>query len=511
MIRATMFLLVPLVAIAASPRRVHAVSCTVQGTMQVQSMDTYYCDTDILSCISWKESALDTTLPLKNVGVTLYDSSGGWKGTDVTDQNGFYSITASFTACNQPIEVRIWLQGHQGTGGGSYVFRVTGPGPDYLTHAIAKTATLNGSVTTVNNTIMRSSNATLNRRLGTIYQTANSALEEIQTWSANIDWMFGSYGNLRIEYHSGNAASDADPDTWSIRLGYDRYQWGANTRHEIGHIVHDAVHHGFLNPSCYSLQLNQQGVNAHIEDSCEYAFTATWEGLATFFAVSSIAPELGSDSNRAFFCFCNQPPTSNQDICSDVALTALADDDRTVTCTGGYFAGVGDTYANSTSTCSELWPALGCSCTDSNGNTECDDPWPGATDPPWNQSNGHRSEQNVYRYFWDIIDISNDSGLDDTNLSMQDLVAGLEGMPCTGVCDGPGGGVDDCGVDGTCNEPGKPWAWYCNPVPTWTEPTSHTTGDRDSYNPSDLSENTIIPGSQWGERQLNCVHNAPDF
>lgn len=78
--------------------------------------------------------------------------------------------------------------------------------------------------------------------------------------------------------------------------------------------------------------------------------------------------------------------------------------------------------------------------------------------------------------------------------------------------DGSGGGIDDCNVEGTCNEPSAASGGACNPSVDGAvlTPPLPTTKTRDAYNVADLSNDNVIPGSQSGERQLNCVDGADD-
>lgn len=170
----------------------------------------------------------------------------------------------------------------------------------------------------------------------------------------------------------------------------------------------------------------------------------------------------------------------------------------------GYFKAIGDRWIVSQDQCVRLkkyfggpgWPA-GCGCNETfPGSGICND--------VWRLSEGWRSETQVTRFLWDMIDDNNEGGPypDLTNyLTMSDFVSIMEAMPCSS---------SSVGVDGTCNEPARWQVTNCNPVVdgTYLPAGSPMTGSRDSYNVWDIAE--MIPGGQANERILNCVQGAGD-
>lgn len=269
---------------------------------------------------------------------------------------------------------------------------------------------------------------------------------------------------------------------------------GGATRHELGHVAHNAMHgrqsgSSDMSLKCYS-EIFNAGTPGHTATSCEYGETATIEGIATFIAARSITT---TDTN---VWFCLAADNSNQDVCSECVLTLTSDPDRVRSCNGVAYAieGIGDMYANLNTHCARLKmdaPLLGCDCPDADEDLFCD--------PPWYQSNGFRNEVDVTRFLWDMIDTYNDGGQDDTYESMITLAADFEGITCVN-----GSGYD---VDGTCNEPARSNPADCEPVDGQL-PGLPMKGTRDSYNVYDLAE--VIAGDQTTERTLNCVQAAGD-
>jgi hypothetical protein len=159
--------------------------------------------------------------------------------------------------------------------------------------------------------------------------------------------------------------------------------------------------------------------------------------------------------------------------------------DHMFDCAIGYWAGIGDDWSNATSTCVNLEAAQGCDCG-------------AACDAGEDQANGWRNAVQISRFLWDLID-SNDEGTDDTDLSMADMVALFEGMPCVG---------DYRSVDGSCEEQAPVPPATCNPDEATDGGAPRSGPSRDSFNCFDIAE--LVPGSQTGERTLNCVQDAPD-
>jgi hypothetical protein len=492
------------VLVAAASTGVHAATCTVQGTLQISPLDTYYCDSSILNCSGWNEVNLHGTKPLRNIRVGLR-VGGVVVATTTTSSTGAFSVSWNgFTSCAGTNVEMITYFMRQNPGTSWQIFKIVDE--DNLVHTYIDTWpwALTGTVSNYSYTISRSNYWLTYKRVANLYYTIDSALTEMRTWSTNLANRLGgssSSQTITVEYYEGQNYDNAADLPWGIKLSYARWAWGANTRHELGHMVHMAAHHQKLRnfwSSCVSLRLNQPGVNLHGEESCEYTSLATWEGLASVFAVRSLVE--GAGENGAFFCFgaCANP-ASNQNFCSEAAASALEPDRNQFNppCTGdyGWFTGVGDNFASGQAHCARVRADQGCNCPDANDDDICD--W-GITGTQWYVTNGHRNEANTYRFFWDILDSGNEGGFDDTDMNANSFVAGLEGMLC-----GTTGGID-----GTCNETSPS---TCNPSFDWIEPTTHVTGNRDSYNVHDLSEHAGIPGAQDGERLINCVHNAPDL
>jgi hypothetical protein len=300
--------------------------------------------------------------------------------------------------------------------------------------------------------------------------------------------------------------------TWSIDLDASTYDLGGLVRHEVGHMVHFAVHDRSQNWGCNSDALaNVAGRKA---TSCEWGYQAMLEGLPTFFAVRSIT----SNDTNVWFCQCAD--AANQDQCSEVASGASGfDNDRIQGCPDGEawgWRGIGDAFAFSRDQCTRVRKVEGCSVfTDTNqngvwneGETQyCSSSSGGVCTDYW--KHGHRNTVQVVRFFWDVLDASNEAPLesyghiDDTTLAMDGaggLVSVFESMPC------PGTG------EGHCSEPS--WqAPTCYPASATASGTWWPMGfTRDSYNPYDFGQLIagVDEGSATSELQLNCMGWAGD-
>jgi hypothetical protein len=267
--------------------------------------------------------------------------------------------------------------------------------------------------------------------------------------------------------------------------------------------------------------LNTYTEDSHPVTGCEYGYMASIEALATVFGVRSLRSIDGDD---AVYCQCwwrdesNAGAASNQDVCSEMigGGAVTADPDRLVGCTtgGGMVTGIGDAFVTSTNHCIRLTAGLntgqsgkGCACPDLNFDGTCDfGLMPPQPCPDVNNDDvcdtfvalGFRNEWNIARFLWDVLDGNNESGQDDTNLTISSLVTSFQAMPC-------GGGTVGIGVDGDCNEPNPPPEW-CYPHQNGDLAGDLMDGTRDAYNPSDFE--VLITGSQTAERALNCVAGA---
>jgi hypothetical protein len=100
-----------------------------------------------------------------------------------------------------------------------------------------------------------------------------------------------------------------------------------------------------------------------------------------------------------------------------------------------------------------------------------------------------------------MIDTNNDSGTDEnTDLNITSLVAAFESMTCNA-----GSGFN---TDHTCNEPHRANGNNCSPSTDGAIPSSFSDGNRDSYNPVDISQ--FISGSQFDEQVINCITGSLD-
>lgn len=482
--------------------RAWAVTCTITGSVAVEPLDGYYCDTNHEpSCAGWKVVDLDSArgaaakrLPYMRIEI--------WQGSTFVGKthsvaDGTY--TASFTlpgatCAGQVVQVQHWMQRiHEAdlnAGTKRYRFSVVVyqngvAEADMLTiWKPSMNVTLTGSSTSVATTFTAGS--ALSQRLANMYFIANSAITEIVTWTTGLSNSFahtsgGSNGIFRILFgpdYGGNGGN-AGPQTWLIRVGYDTYNLGSIVRHELGHIVREASH----NRQCYFNGCSSYGYNYNwgIDmNSCEYGSAAFNEGIATFFGVRSAT---GSDTN-VWDCGCADD--ANQDTCSEAANAPLGVD-GIGSCSGAYqsFIAIGDRWITSSSACKRLRVDGGCNCT-VGGDGFCANSVP----------HGWRSIVQVPRFLWDMIDTSSDNGFDDTDLGTNQFVDLLASMP-TGF-----------GVDGSCRESERSNPAQCNPAIDGA-PVTGGTGSRDAYNPRDMSD--LIPGDQSWEMTINCVGLATDY
>jgi hypothetical protein len=517
-----------------SPAVARAVNCIVQGTIRIESMDTYYCDPDVgADCSGWKEDDLDNRLNfaqrMRYSHTLITDTNDAVLAQTYTNNVGFYSATISLPACTGLVRVHSFLVRVDPVNFPlAGYFRISENSAQELTLGSYKEAALTGSTTTIDRRINASSDPTPVQRAATVYHTANSAIEVIRGWSTNLaNRLWGTFaidgsGMPRICYDDSpvcvSSGAVADAGLWKIKLSYGSYSYGSIVRHEIGHLAHAALHHRNGTSACYSTDMLLSP--NHPVLGCEYGMTAFNEAFADFVAVSSIVTTVDStNGNGAFLCKCASADNSNQDRCSDtaVAATTTADPDRIVPATGcgeGTFIGFGDAFAT-TNHCARVRPgrtAYGCECLDSIApfDGKCDD-YPTVPEMCRNTSPvdlvcddwvdlGWRNTAQIGRFLWDELDANNESSWDDDDLSMGDIAAALEAMDCT------------VGIDHSCNEPNTS---PCNPATAGplVQPPTPNDATRDSRNVADIAwhlENPNGSGTTILERVLNCVDEVVD-
>ena len=334
-------------------------------------------------------------------------------------------------------------------------------------------------------------NTSTGARVANVYYSVNSMVTAIVNWSTRIDSLFtgnnGGKPKIFLVKHSPAITSTG----WSekgLGVAWDDYFEGFKIRHEMGHSIHSAMHEGNFKmklPSDSCVNSNHLNHSGHNGLSCEWGSKAMKEGMASFIAVRSAT----MNDTEVWSCSCNEG-RGGQQVCSQLAAGLLSDADRYHTsCIEGSIRGVGDKYADSTSTCAYVTQNLGCGC----NSNPCEE--------SFRVFEGWQNTTQVMRFFWDMIDANNEYGWDDTDENMTSFVGIIESMPCTG---------SDWGEDGSCNEPnvksGRDWACVpSNPMGSYPPPHFAT---RHSYNVWDVASR--IPGSQTHERILNCVHGATD-
>ncbi|MFO0586286.1 MAG: hypothetical protein U0441_02040 [Polyangiaceae bacterium] len=481
------------------------VVCTVSGYYRVEPQDPWYCDTDYLNdCSNWREVDLDkkrgaSAAPLRHMRMAVKDSAGNLLDATATDSNGWYAMSATLpgTSCaGQTVEVinyfeRVHEDDHNAASP-RVRFEIVNSN-DTLYYG-ALNITLTGLATAQSRTYLATETA-LNARIANIYYSMNSTVTEVATWSTRLNNLFigtpGVSPLFLIRYWSANTAL-----LWgarSLTVPYSDYAASHRWRHELGHTIHNTIHNGqqlMADPATSCMSYNLMGAGGHNDLSCEYGFTATKEGLASFFAMRSLT----SNDTEVFFCSCNPDAGigDGQDVCSKRAaamLGASPDADRIdEACTGGAVAGVGDRYSNGTATCARVLKDRGCNC----ASSTCED--------AFRLSSGWQNENQVMRFLWDVVDSSDDGGLDQTDESITSLVALMEAMPCSSALH----------ADGTCNEPNNTSGGVpsCTPASDSALQSAPHQGTRHSYNVWDIAE--MVPGDQGNERTLNCVQGATD-
>src|SRR5262245_23587079 len=186
-------LLALLVAAVATllPANAHAVTCTINGSVTLDSADSYYCDEDILgtsACSSWREKNLDsTTKPIQYMHLCVLKDNVELDCAQ-TDANGNWSATFSLTGSScqgQEVEIRhFYIRVHENDVGVDFprlrfwVTHLDANGvPDLPVWFKSDFPELDGFVTSHSRHWARGSLAT-STRLANIYFTANSYLKE---------------------------------------------------------------------------------------------------------------------------------------------------------------------------------------------------------------------------------------------------------------------------------------------------------------------------------------------
>lgn len=483
---------------------VHAdVLCTISGYFRVESQDTYYCDTDYLECRRWTEIDLDakrgpTASPLAFMAVQIQSDEGTLLKTVFTDENGYYIAFVGMPGsqcAGQTVGVVNWFKRvHEDDVAESaprYRFRVANSN-DVLWHH-PRDVRLSDQRTWFSHTYPDRAASTSNvARVANVYYTVNSMVSVVVDWSRRINRLFigtNAEGNIfRVSY--ARAVARTGWGTKSLSVSNDDWFEGFKIRHEMGHSIHNAMHQKnylMAQPNNSCVNSNLLGHSGHAGTSCEWGSKAMKEAFASFLAIRSTT----FNDTDVWSCSCNEDPNHGQDVCSELVAGLLADTDRFATgCTEGSLRGVGDRYSDSRVTCAQLDPNAGCDC----ASDPCED--------AFRLVHGWQNSTQVMRFLWDMIDANDENGSDNTDESIQSLIAIIEGMPCTG---------NDWGQDGSCNEPNRKNArgdWACIPADPVTTIDPPHMATRHSYNVWDVA--ALIPGDQTAERRLNCVEGAED-
>lgn len=482
-----------------------AATCTINGTVAVEPLDGYYCDTTFgNNCSGWKVVDLDIArgaaakrLPYMRIEV--------WQGSTFlgkthASSTGAYSITFTVpqSFCSlASVTVQHWMERiHEADLNAStkrYRFAITAfvpgnpPPEDQMVnrYIVPVSVPLTGTTTTLGVTFP--ANTSLSSRLANLYFTVNSAISDIVTWTSRLDGHFrhtsgAANGIFRVVYGPEWGGGGGNfMDGWGILLGYDTYNRGSLVRHELGHGVREALHDrkcGFSGCSSY----NYYFVGGYGSDSCEYGSAAFNEGIASFFGIRSATTH---DTN-VWDCRCRD--NNNQGICSQMSNN-LTTPDRVQLCPDldGDFVGVGDRWIVSSATCKRLNPNKGCYGCATGGDGFCT--------PLYNAFWGWRNIVQVQRFMWDLIDTNNEGGNDNVDYTAGSLITKMQAMP-TGF-----------GVDGSCRESERAPGQDCNPVIDGP-PVSGGTGSRDAYNPRDISD--LLPEDLANVMAINCVGFATD-
>lgn len=499
-----------LLMLCSSPA-VAAVACSITGSVKVEPLDSYYCDTSSQSnCGGWLETDLDSARggsakPMRYMRLEIWQGST-YLGKTHTNVDGTYGVTVwlpGSTCAGQNVTVQHWMQRiHENDTSvwpPRYRFSVVAWDPtkcDAMGNncdesqmlsvwRINKAVTLTGSWNWVTHTFTASTNPGLVDRLANVYYTTNSAISEIKGWSSRLDGHFANTsgtnnGIFRVMYgpDRGGDGGGFNASGWGMVLGYDAYNVGIVTRHELGHGVREALHDricGFTGCTSYNYNFK----DGYDRESCEYGSAAFNEGIASFFGVRSITY---NDTN-VWECTCRN--NTNQDVCSETSNGSVPGDGVQLCAdNSGTFVAVGDRWIVDTPQCKRVKESKGCTGCTVDGNGYCASSF----------LYGWRNIVQVNRFMWDIVDTNNESQ-DTIDYSAGSLISAMQGMP-TGF-----------GVDGSCRESERAPPPTCNPVVNGDPPTGGT-GSRDTYNPRDISD--LLPENLSWVMALNCVGLAPD-
>jgi hypothetical protein len=462
----------------------HAATCTLQGTAVLEPMDNYYCDnTWQASCSGWK--AVDyasTSKPLRYMRIRLFDASSATVpvAQSFTGANGAFSFTWNSSAACAGQLVRLDFvtaradENHLGASPQPYRFKIVDPEDGGATWVVPKGRYLSGTTTSWSITFPRYST---DPPFGSgvhqmnIYLALDQAMEEITSWTTNLDDQFSSTvssaGGIVKAYYSSTVttATRANRDEWAIYIDATDYIRGAYVRHELGHLTHWALHDRKFHKvyGCASYGYGNDTTYNHGLFSCEFGNVAMEEGMAWFFAVRSIT----SSNDNAWACNC-AGFGSAQGTCSNTIGSALTTGWRgCFYLSDGIVWSLGDKYMS-----------------------ECYVP----------ACSGWRNELANSRFLWDLIDNTSADG-ETENLSIAQIAGYLESMQCSS-----GAG------DGNCNEPHMSSCYPTSDAASegdfgWTN-WQVNGNSRDAYNAWDIAEH--VDGDQTAVRVVNCVQGAND-
>lgn len=476
-----------------------AETCTVTGTYRSEPVDLYYCDTNHMNCSGWLQTNLDqmrdtSAAPVRYIRVLVRSTSGTTLATTHTNASGTFTTTFESTALpNAPavcrgqsvilrtefvrLDERDLLAATK-----RYRFRIVNRNDVLQSHARRDTFPPTGATLTSPYTqrIRRDANDVIVEDALNHYYSAyhimDAAVGEAINWSTNLrDRLTSSVITeqqpvvMDINWNSAPTTDSSSTQRGKIWMPWTGYRAGGVLRHEFGHWVHQLVHNrqqarGTCVDGRYpSYQAPPPPVGAvnHGVGSCEYGYTATLEGMATFFGVRSVT----SADTSVWMCYYASGP---DDACARAVQSRDSDADR-----DGVHANwqiLGDLHADRPSRCA-VPESTSCGC--------------GADCATQGQKNlrGYRVETQVARFMWDLIDAGADSGgVDTVDHSMNSLVTPLQRMSCDS---------SRLGLDNTCNE--ATLSGSCN---------------LDAYNVYDISAQ--LPTDETQVRRLNCVAEARD-
>lgn len=522
-----------------SVRPAQAATCTIVGEVQIDVMDSYYCDkpsgggplTDA-QCAGWKEVDLNTEprrmrfmrIEVKN------PANGSVVARGATDQSGDFTIAfdssllGSATCAGKSVNVVLHLlrvhENDINLASPRMRFAVTNLNGS-LIHSFTKAmpTPLTGATTVYSHKF--EDNHGVFERNASVYYTANSAITQMILWHADIDAYFSrllAYPFfVKINGAAGSGGGSADAIGRSLTLGQEMYGRGDLMRHELGHIIHFIAHRGIPTGHCssyrYGNDSSNMGIGQHGAYTCEWGYAATTEGMASFFGIRSLVTDETNPS--VWSCGCFDPMVSN--VCSAGVATMAADPDDAIT---DCLVGVGDAFAFNTldTKCARVKRGNnnGCNTCNGIGCTSCPDlPTVG---PPAQPADficdnfvdlGFRNEINVLRWMWDMVDPHLEAGaaFDDTDRSVEGIIADLLASRC-----------DTAGVDDDCDEP-NPCSVGDRPCPDeervcfpandlYGSAPALATGTRDAYNAADM--NQLFNSNSNVELTNNCLVGATD-